>query len=119
MTMDVISITDIRLMTRIGVTEEERSRPQPVLVSVEIDADLSRARSSDDLSDTVDYHGVITEVAALVGSSDVRLLEHLADKIANEIARMNLVSGVTVQVRKESPPIEEDVGAISIRVGKR
>lgn len=117
--MDAISIRDLRLQTRIGVTEAERSRLQSVLVSVEIDADLSHARSTDELSDTVDYHDVVTRIAELVRSSTVRLLEHLGEKVASEIARLDGVSGVTVEVTKESPPIEEDVGAISIKVEKR
>lgn len=117
--MDVISIRDLRLETRIGVTEEERSAPQSVVVSLEINADLSRARSTDELSDTVDYHDVITRIATLARSSTVHLLEHLGEKIASEIARLDRVSGVTVEITKESPPIEEDVGAISVRVEKR
>ena len=117
--MESISIGDLRVPTRVGVSEEERSRPQIVKVSVEIDADLTRARSTDDISDTIDYHRVVTEVAALVRSSEVRLLEHLGERIAARIAEMKGVSGVTVLVTKEAPPVDEQVGAITVTVNKR
>ncbi len=117
--MDAITITGLRLEARIGVTEQERSHPQSVLVSLHIDADLSRARATDDLADTVDYHQVVREIAELVRSSNVRLLEHLGEKIAGRISRMDGVSGVTVEIAKESPPVEEDVAAISVKVEKR
>ena len=117
--MDAITITGLRLETRIGVTEQERSHPQSVVMSLHIDADLARARATDELADTVDYHRVITEIAELVRSSNVRLLEHLGEKIAEHISEMDGVTGVTVEVAKEPPPVEEDVEAIGVRVEKR
>ena len=115
----MISIRDMRLPTHIGVTEQERLRPQMVVVSVDIEADLERARKTDELTDTVDYHEATKRIATLVRSCNVRLLEHLGEKIAAEISQMDGVSGVTVEVKKDPPPIDEDVGAISVRVEKR
>ncbi len=117
--MDAIVIRGLRLETRIGVTEQERSHSQFVLVSLQIDADLDRARSTDDVADTIDYHRVVKEIGELVRSSNVHLLEHLGERIVGRIAQMNGVSGVTVEIAKESPPVGEDVAAISVKVGKR
>ena len=117
--MDAITVRGLRLPTRIGATEEERARPQFVLVSLQMHVDLTRARSTDDLADTVDYHRAVSEVAELVRSSNVRLLERLGEKIAGHISRMDGVSGVTVEIAKESPPVGEEVTAISVKVEKR
>jgi dihydroneopterin aldolase len=114
--VDRITVRDLRVETRVGVTDEERARPQPVVVDIDIDADLSAAGASDELADTVDYDKVVTEVASLLRNSKSRLLEHLAQQIATEIMRLQGVQAVTVEVSKESPPVSEDVRRIGVRV---
>jgi 7,8-dihydroneopterin aldolase/epimerase/oxygenase len=114
--MDMISINNLRLATHIGVTEEERSEPQWVLVSVELQTDLGAAAKSDELDDTINYHWATNEIAAIVRSSQCRLLEYLAGKIASRMSKIERVLGVTVEVAKESPPVEEDVGGIVVRI---
>ena len=113
---DTISIRNLRLATHIGVTEEERSEPQWVLVSVDLHTDLRPAAKSDDLVDTVNYHWATNEIAAIVRSSKCQLLEYLAGKIASQMSRIERVDGVTVEIAKESPPVEEDVGGIVVRI---
>ncbi|MGH2699572.1 MAG: dihydroneopterin aldolase [Actinomycetota bacterium] len=114
--MDVISIRNLRVATHIGVTEEERSEPQWVLVSVELRTDLGAAAKSDALDDTINYHWATNEIAAIVRSSECRLLEYLAGKIASQMSKIERVDGVTVEVAKESLPVEEDVGGIAVRI---
>jgi D-erythro-7,8-dihydroneopterin triphosphate epimerase len=116
--VDSISIKNLRLRTHIGASEGERSRPQFVAVSVEIEADLGRPRETDQLADTIDYHSAVRRITRLVEASNVNLLEHLGDKIATEIAQMDGVLGVTVEVQKELLPISERVGAIVVKVVK-
>ncbi|MDQ4058740.1 MAG: dihydroneopterin aldolase [Actinomycetota bacterium] len=113
---DRISIRELRLATHIGVTEEERGSPQWVRVSVELEADLRRASKSDDLSETINYHWATNEIAAIVRSNSCDLLEYLAGKIAARMTKVDGVRGVTVEIAKESPPVEEDVGAIEVRI---
>jgi 7,8-dihydroneopterin aldolase/epimerase/oxygenase len=112
--MDRISIKELRVPTRIGVTEEERAQAQTVAISIDMWADLSGSGRSDLLTDTIDYHAVTLEVAEMVRSSETNLLEHLAAKIIALIGGMDGVRGVTVEVTKESPPIPEDVQAVSV-----
>jgi FolB domain-containing protein len=113
---DQIVIKGLRLKTRVGVTDEERAQPQPVIVDIAIAADLSVAGTSDDLADTVDYDRTVTEVAALVNSAEARLLEHLATEVASLIVGFRGVQGVTVEIAKETPPVAEEVERIAVRV---
>jgi dihydroneopterin aldolase len=113
---DRIAIRELRLATHIGVTDEERSTPQWVRVTVELEADLRRAGKSDDLAQTINYHWVTNEIAAIVRSNSCDLLEYLAGKIATRMTKIDGVHGVTVEIAKESPPVEEDVGAIEVRI---
>lgn len=116
MTEDRITISDLKVATHIGVGAEERAQQQAVLVSLELVTDLRRAAASDALDDTVDYDQLTTSVAELVRASETKLLEHLADKIASHVCTSTKVDRVTVEVTKESPPVAEDVGPISVRI---
>lgn len=111
-----ISILGLRLPTHVGVTDEELAGEQNVIVDLFIDADLSRAAKSDDVSETVDYAAVIERVADVVRGNRTRLLETLADKIAAAVAAFSAVDGVTVEVAKERIPVDEEVGRVAVRV---
>jgi 7,8-dihydroneopterin aldolase/epimerase/oxygenase len=114
--MDRVSIHDLRVETRIGVTEQERATPRLLSISVDIWTDLSGPGKSDDLRDTIDYHVVSAEIARMVRSMEANLLEHVADQIASHICAISGVDGVSVVVTKEAPPMEEDVKAVSVRI---
>ena len=115
---DLISISNLSVETRIGVTEKERSRPQDVLIDIDVATDLSSAGSTDSLDDTIDYGGLVTEVAALVRGSECNLLERLASKIAEQVSAKQGVSGVTVRVGKQHVPVNEEVSSISVSIGR-
>lgn len=113
---DRITIRDLKVPTKVGVTDEERSTPQTVVITIEIAADLKQASASDRLEDTIDYGRVAVEVAELVRASETKLLETLAEAIASHIGRLNGVQGVTVEVVKESPPVAQEVGPIAVKI---
>lgn len=115
---DRITISSLSVETRIGVTEKERSRPQDVLIDVEIATDLTKATSSDSLGDTIDYDGLVTEIAALVRDNECHLLERLAGEIAERVSAKQGVSGVTVRVGKQHVPVNEEVSSISVSIGR-
>ncbi len=114
--MDTISIRDLRVETHVGVTKAERARTQTIVISVEIEANLSEAGKSDNIADTVDYDTVATSVADLIRSSETSLLEHLAHKVGELVLTYDRVEGVTVEISKERPPIDEDVGTVIVSV---
>src|SRR5687768_7549006 len=113
---DRISITGLKVAAHIGVTEEERARPQTLVVNLELEADLRRAGASDDLDDTVDYDNLATSVAGLIRESETKLVESLAEKVASHVCASKKVDRVTVELMKESPPVAEDVGPIAVRI---
>jgi 7,8-dihydroneopterin aldolase/epimerase/oxygenase len=116
MTEESLKILGLKVPAHIGITEEERSRAQNVIVSVEVFADLTAAVASDEFADTIDYDRLTTDVAQLVRSSRSNLLEHLAGSIADHIGSLSGVERVTVEVSKESPPVREHVEEIAVRI---
>ena len=117
MSADAIRIKDLRLPAHIGVTDEEQSRPQVVRVDLVMYANLSKPGLSDDLADTVDYNEVLNAVSELVRSSKSRLLENLAEEIANLISRYSAIDRATVEIAKEEfRPPGIDFGGVSVRI---
>ena len=114
--MDSIIVRDLRVKAHIGVTEQERSEAQLLVISVVLYTDLRKAGMSDDLNDTVDYGQVTAEIENLVTSTQNALLESLAEKIAGHIAAMPGINGVSVEIAKDAPPIEQEVGCVAVRI---
>ena len=113
---DIIRIHDLRVSTRVGVGDIERAHPRGLLINVELRTDTTAAGVSDNLGDTINYHEVASLVAEVVRSTEARLLEYIAERIATVLKEKYGKVGVTVTVAKEHPPIEEDIGAVSVTI---
>ena len=77
-TPDVIELRGLRVVGICGALPEERERPQPLEIDLDVEADLSAAGWSDDLGDTIDYGALCDVVVGVVDAGDPQLLEHLA-----------------------------------------
>lgn len=117
--MDRIRIVGLREMGVHGVLPEERTRPQPFEVDVELQVDLSTAARSDHLDDTVDYGAVCEAVARVVSSESYQLIERLADRIAGICLADPRVLGAVVEVRKLHPPVRTSVAYTAVRVERQ
>jgi FolB domain-containing protein len=118
-TRDSIEIRGLRVAGICGVLPEEQQRPQPLLIDLDLVADLSAAGVSDDLADTIDYASVAAGVCDLVASTRVALLEHLAARIATRCLDDARVNEVTVRVRKLRPPVPELLDTTGVRITRR
>jgi FolB domain-containing protein len=98
--MDQIRLCDLEVHYRVGVTEAERSQPQRLLVSVEMELDLSPAARSDHLADTLDYHAVAERILHFGDRSQWRLIETLASELAQMILAEFKPLRATVEVKK-------------------
>jgi FolB domain-containing protein len=84
------------------VDEEERREKQDVLVSLVLEADLSRAGRSDRFEDAVDYRELKKRVLRLVEDSRFALVEALAEAVARTCLADPKVERVHVRVEKPS-----------------
>ena len=80
-----IVLRNVRAYGRHGALEGERERLQPFDLDVEIDADLTAARRSDLLEDTIDYAAVHERIVMLVAGSSFTLLERLGQYILDDL----------------------------------
>ena len=93
-------IRDLATQCRIGCDEIERLAWQPVLISVACETDMTRAVTSDDLRDCIDYVALHRIVLSRAHATRYRLLESLAHAIALAALDLPLTSAVTVDIRK-------------------
>lgn len=98
--LDKIFITDLVARARIGVPDEERERPQELLINLVLFVDTRKAGESDSINDTVDYSVTARLVMELVESRPRRTLEALAAEIAAFCLSLKRVEGVRVRVEK-------------------
>jgi FolB domain-containing protein len=99
-TLDQIHIRDLRLRCIIGVYETERTERQDIVINLTLAGDFSAAGRSDDIADAVDYKVLKKQVIKLVESSEFRLIETLAERVAEICLSHPKVRRVTVSVDK-------------------
>ncbi len=114
--MDRILSPVLRELGVHGVLPEERQRPQPFEVDLELHVDVRSAGDSDDLDDTVDYSAVCEAVSRVVSSESYLLLERLATRIAEVCKADARVERVAVEVRKLHPPVRAQVQHVAVRI---
>jgi dihydroneopterin aldolase len=99
---DTIVLEGLEVPAALGVSRAERAMRRPALIDVALRLDLARAGRSDRLADTIDYaalHAAIEEVAR----GEHRLVEALAERIAQRLLSGFPIESCTVTVRKPSP----------------
>ncbi len=112
---DRVEITGLRVNCIIGVDETERLAPQPVVIDIALDTDLTAAGSSDDIADAVDYRGLTEAVVSAVESSSYLLIEALATRIADVCLADRKIEAVKVTVKKPGALPMADYAAVTIR----
>lgn len=98
--MGAIRIEELEVHYRVGVPDEERARPQRLLINLRMDVDFEEAAKSDDLAHTVDYFAVCQRLLQFGEGRSWKLIEKLAADIADTILAEFAVASVEVEVRK-------------------
>lgn len=99
---DTILVSDFEVFYRVGVPDEERARPQRLLISLEMEprGGFGSAAAVDDLGRTIDYYAVTRRLLALGDGREWRLIETLAVEIAGWVVQDFGAVRVLVEVKK-------------------
>ena len=82
---DIIFITDLRADAIIGIYEKERSVKQTISVDLELSTSVKRAAQTDSVDDTFNYKLLSKRVETYIQQSEFRLIETLAERLAQLI----------------------------------
>jgi len=113
---DVIIIKDLEVWCHVGVTNEERSQRQKLLVTMEMTRDLSMAARTDQLVHSVDYQRVCEKVKQQVLEKSWRLIEAMAGDIIQCLHSNFRFSNVSVEIRKFALP---DTAYVAIHLARQ
>ena len=78
--MDIVFIRDLRIETVIGIYDWEREIRQPVVLDLEMSADVRLAAATDHIDQALDYKSVAKRLIAFVEESEFQLVETLAER---------------------------------------
>ena len=115
---DKIVIERLEFQARCGITPEERQRPQPMAIDLELDCETASAATSGHLSDTIDYAQVAERIVELGSKEVCALLETLGDKILTLLFTDFPVSRVRLWLRKLAPPIAQKAGSVGVKLDR-
>jgi dihydroneopterin aldolase len=98
--MSRISIVDLEVFWSVGLSDEERAKPQRLLVTVDLHLDFESAAMSDRIEKTINYFAVTQRVLKYGEGRSWRLLEKLATNLADVILNEFHPAEVAVEVKK-------------------
>lgn len=98
--MSKISIVDLELHVHIGVPDEERAKPQRILMTVDMDHDFSSAIATDRVTKTIDYFQVSQHLMEFVKGRSWKLIEKLANDAGEMVLAEFQPATVTITVKK-------------------
>ncbi len=98
--MDKIFLSDLRVEAIIGIFEWERNATQTISIDLEMATDVAAAAKHDAIDDALDYKHVAKRIVAYVESSDFRLVETLAERLAEIVIREFKVPWVKLSIAK-------------------
>lgn len=113
--MDTITINDLEVFYCVGVPDEERAKPQRLLLTIEMAHDFRAAAMADELGGTIDYFAVSQRLLKFGDGVHWKLIETLAVDIAQMILDEFGPQSVTVEVKKFIIPQARHV---SVRVAR-
>lgn len=96
--MDSLFIRELKVHARIGVHDWEQRISQPLLIDIRIPADF--ANCQDVLANTLDYDRLCQCVTRYVEAGSFRLIETVADSVAELVRSEFGAKEVTVSVSK-------------------
>ncbi len=117
---DQIRIKNLDVFAHHGVHPEETRLGQKFLVDAVLYTDTREAGFSDELTKSVDYSAVCYFIAEYMKTHTYRLLESVAEHLAEEIlVEVPQVTRVDLEVKKPWAPISVPVESVSVAISRQ
>lgn len=85
---------------KVGIHEFEKDKPQPVLISVELETSINIANVAENIDDTVSYEPIVDCIRQLETGPHIQLIETIAEKLTQACFQDPHVKKVTICVEK-------------------
>lgn len=104
--MDTLVLKGLRFRGLHGFYEFEQKDGNDFEVDITFRLSLQKAGATDNLKHTIDYQTVYQIVESVMLGPSVKLIEHLAYNIGEQLTDKFECNRLTVTLRKLAPPIE-------------
>ena len=111
-----IIIERLEFQGRCGVTPDERSRPQPLAVDLELECQTEPVATTDDIRNAVDYAQVAHRIVEVGARQDCVLLETFAERLLTMLFSEFPIERVKIWLRKLAPPLEHATGSVGVQL---
>ena len=112
-----VFLHDIVLAAHIGVHAHEHGRPQRVRINIDLNVADDGADARDELSRVVDYEALAMTVRRIVGGGHVKLVETLAERLADACLADPRVRHARIRVEKLD--VFDDIGSAGVEIERR
>jgi FolB domain-containing protein len=102
--MSRITIVDLEVHYCVGVTDEERAKPQRLLLTIEMKLDFSSAAISDRIEKSINYQTLADDLIKFGTGRTWKLLERLVTNVADMILARYKPDSVLVEAKKFALP---------------
>ncbi len=99
-TMSRITIVDLEVHYCVGVSDEERAKPQKLLLTIDMNYDFSTASVSDRIEKTINYQAVADDLLKYGEGRGWKLLEKLVANVGDFILNKYRPQSVLVEAKK-------------------
>ncbi len=116
MSADVLRLRNMRFFAYHGLFPQEGELGQRFEVDLELCGDFSAAGQSDELQHALDYPRIYQLVEEVVTQQRFKLVEALAERIAQAVGREFAPIRLVVRVRKPHPPVAAHFDGIEVEL---
>jgi len=102
--MSRITIADLEVVYCVGVSDEERAKPQRLLLTIDMSLDFSSASITDRIERTINYQTIADKLMTFGEKRTWKLLERLVANIADMIMNEFQPQAVMVEAKKFTIP---------------
>jgi dihydroneopterin aldolase len=117
--MSKIAIVDLEVFYSVGVTDEERAKPQRLLLTVDMNLDFSSASISDRVEKTINYQSLAEDLLKFGDGRSWKLLEKVVANAADMILARYKPQSVLVEAKKFVIPQARYVSVSTTRARPR
>jgi dihydroneopterin aldolase len=97
---DRISIVELELHARVGVTDDERSKPQRIRLNVTVWPNHPFDELNDEIDRTVNYVELCRVSRELIEKRDWKLIETIASELASHLLATFSLAAAEIEVHK-------------------
>lgn len=109
-----VFVRDLEIMASVGIFEVEKRYEQRIIVSLDLEVDDTYDGMSDRIEDVLDYSRVVHETELIVQSRHFKLVETLAERVAEKCLADRRVQAVNVRIAK--PDIMPNCKSVGIEI---